>query len=568
MKLLLPLLLVSLLSSAAFADKNKHSTKELLEEAEQTMQSPEVSPVRRIEPKFNKNKNKQHNIIYRNIDGSFNNIIDDQMNVTDTQLIRVADETYGDGISAMGGTDRPNPRAISNAALSQTELSFASTGASDFLWQWGQFLDHDIDLTEGVHPAEEVPISIPAGDIHFDPNNMGNVVLAFNRSIYDTNTGTDSSNPRQQKNEITGWIDASNVYGSDDERAQALRRLDGSGKLKTSDGRLLPFNTDGLINAGGPSAEFFLAGDPRANEQIGLTVMHTLFVREHNRLARIIAKKNPFYSGERIYQTARRIVAAQMQVITYNEFLPILLGKNAIPKYEGYDPNIDARIANEFSTAAYRLGHSLLSPQILRIYKKRKNFDNSEISLREAFFAPFLLTKKNNIGSILRGLASQQCQELDVFVIDDVRNFLFGQPGSGGFDLASLNIQRGRDHGLGSYNQTRIALGLPAATSFEDISSDPDIQARLSNAYDNVDLIDLWVGGLAEDKVDGAMVGPVFYEILRDQFIRLRDGDRFWYENDMSKKEIRNIKKTTLAKIIRRNTGVGRELQNNVFLVK
>jgi hypothetical protein len=292
-------------------------------------------------------------------------------------------------------------------------------------------------------------------------------------------------------------------------------------------------------------------------------------VREHNRLASRIAELNPDYSDEQIYQAARRIVAAQMQVITYKEFLPVLLGKDAIPEYTGYNSKVDARISNEFSTAAYRLGHSLLSPNIKRIYKKRKKFIIEDIPLRDAFFAPDKL-KESNIGPILRGLANQQCQELDSLVIDDVRNFLFGQPGAGGFDLASLNIQRGRDHGLMSYNDTRIKLGMAPASSYADISSDPAIQEKLENAYGtgNVDLVDLWVGGLAEDQVHDAMVGPVFYHILRDQFIRLRDGDRFWYEKDFSGRQLRIIKRTTLAKIIKRNTGVGSELQDNVFLVK
>ena len=570
MKLHITLLLPALIPLCLITNVSAESTKEILDHADRTMQSPEASPVRRIEPTFNKKYKKlRKGFFYRSIDGSYNNIFDPEMNQADTPLTRMTDQAYNDGISAMAGVNRPNPRSISNILLSQSELVYADNYASDFLWQWGQFLDHDIDLTDGVHPPEHADIPIPAGDPLFDPDNTGTKTMSFNRSIYDPNSGTDTKNYRQQLNEITAWIDASNVYGSSEERAMALRRLDGSGKLKTSKGRRLPFNVDGLPNAGGPSDTLFLAGDVRANEQIGLTAMHTLFVREHNRLAKKIARKHPWYSDEQIYQAARRIVAAQMQVITYNEFLPVLLGKHAIPKYKGYKRKTDARLANEFSTAAFRLGHSLLSPNLKRIYKKRNKFIIEDVPLRDAFFAPYRLTEESNIGPLLRGLAYQQCQELDIQVIDDVRNFLFGQPGNGGFDLASLNIQRGRDHGLMSYNETRIKLGMTPAASFSDITSDPDVQAKLSAAYGgNIELVDLWPGGLAEDKVPGAMVGPTFYYILRDTFIRLRDGDRFWYEKEFSGKALRNIKRTTLAKIIRRNTGVGKELQDNVFLVK
>ena len=563
MKLRILLILASLTPGLLITQAPAESTNEILDRADRTMQNPKVSPIRRIERDFNEKYKEKKRYRYRNIDGSLNNIRNPEIGKAGMPLTRVTDQTYADGTSAMAGADRPNPRAISNAVLAQTRLVYAQKGASDFLWQWGQFLDHDLDLTEGTYPPENANIPIPAGDQFFDPNSNGNEFFEFNRSIYSV-----ENNIRQQLNEITAWIDASNVYGSDDERAMALRRLDGSGKLKTSRGGLLPFNTGGFPNGGGTSGTLFLAGDPRANEQIGLTAMHTLFVREHNRLARRIAKQNPDYSDEQIYQAARRIVAAQMQVITYKEFLPVLLGKNAIPEYAGYNSKVNAGISNEFSTAAYRLGHSLLSPSIKRIYKKRDRFVIEDVLLRDAFFAPDKLTPKNNIGSILRGLAYQQCQELDSLVIDDVRNFLFGQPGAGGFDLASLNIQRGRDHGLMSYNDTREALGLERATSFADISSDVNIQARLEAVYDTVDQVDLWVGGLAEDKEHDAMVGPVFYYILRDQFIRLRDGDRFWYEKDFSGRELRRIKRTTLAKIIKRNTGVGKELQDNVFLVK
>ena len=514
------------------AQKIQLSGSELLKRAERIMQVPESSPVRRIERDPNKKiKNNRREIFIRSIDGSNNNISHPEMNTPETQLARIASADYADNVSALAGAARQSPRVISNLVMTQNISTQTPNFASDFLWQWGQFLDHDLDLTEGVQPAEAANISIPAGDVHFDPNNAGDIELSFNRSIYDEDTGLDANNPRQQINEITGWIDASNVYGSDDDRAEALRTLDGTGQLKMSDNKLLPFNVDGLSNAGGPSETLFLAGDVRANEQVGLTVMHTLFVREHNRLARLIAKRNSNLSGEQIYQRARSIVAAQMQVITYNEFLPVLLGPDALSEYQGYNPNVDSTISNEFSTAAYRLGHSLLSPEILRLNRRGKEIPFGHLALRDAFFAPHRIIDEGGIEPFLRGLAAQPCQNLDELIIDDVRNFLFGQPGNGGFDLASLNIQRGRDHGLASYNETRIALGLEPASSFADISSIPETQAKLAEAYATANDVDLWVGGLAEDKVPGALVGEVFFAIVKDQFERLRD--RLWAFPDL-----------------------------------
>jgi len=173
----------------------------------------------------------------------------------------------------------------------------------------------------------------------------------------------------------------------------------------------------------------------------------------------------------------------------------------------------------------------------------------------------------DGIEPILRGLAAQPAEEIDVMMVDDVRNFLFGPPGSGGLDLACLNIQRGRDHGLPAYNDAREALGLARRTTFAQISSDAEVRARLASVYDSVDDVDVWVGGLAEDHVEGAMVGELFFIVLKDQFERLRDGDRVWYEETFSGAELELLRRTRLSDIIRRNTEIGSELPVDVFRV-
>lgn len=505
---------------------------------------------------------------FRSIDGSANNLNDPLMNAIMTTISRIVTSDYSDGVSEMAGASRPGARVISNIVVSQ-DVSIPNTlGTSDFLWQWGQFLDHDLDLTPASVPAEPENIPVPAGDPFFDPFATGTVEIGFNRSIYDTSTGTDSANPRQQINEITGWIDASNVYGSDEERALALRTNDGTGMLKTSEGNLLPFNTEGIPNDGGSDPSLFIAGDLRVNEQVGLTSMHTLFVREHNRLATEIAAENPDFDGDRIYEEARKIVGAQMQVITYNEFLPALLGPGSLSQYNGYDPDINASILNIFSTAAYRFGHSALSPTLLRLDSSGSVIPEGNLGLQDAFFSPFIITDEGGIDPILRGLASQLHQRVDSMIVDDVRNFLFGPPGAGGLDLASLNIQRGRDHGLPSYNDTREQLGLERAGDFDEVSSGPETQTRLAAAYDSVDDIDLWVGGLSEDSLSDSHVGELFFTIIKLQFEILRDGDRFWYEIYLDQNQIENVESTTLAAIIRRNTDIGDEIPDNVFFVE
>ena len=244
--------------------------------------------------------------------------------------------------------------------------------------------------------------------------------------------------------------------------------------------------------------------------------MHTLFVREHNRLADLIAVVLPEFDGNQIYQKAREIVGAEVQLITFREYLPALLGPEAIPPYGGYNANVNASISNIFSTAAYRYGHSALNETLLRLDEFGNESEHGHLALRDAFFNPLVITEQGGIEPILRGLANQTSQAVDTQVIDDVRNFLFGSPGSGGFDLVSLNIQRGRDHGLPSYNQTRIAMGFSPVTSFADISSNLDTQSRLAQVYANVDAIDLWVGGLSEDPIQGSQLGALFHSIVRE----------------------------------------------------
>ncbi|MGJ8662752.1 MAG: peroxidase family protein [Marinicella sp.] len=526
-----------------------------------------ISPARRINrgPRPPQN-NPPISDRYRSIDGSGNHRVVDDMGQAHTQLVRLIDSEYADGVAQIAGADRANPRIISNAISAQDDSMLNDRNATDFVWQWGQFIDHDIDLTDGVDPAEPIDILIPTGDAYFDPDGTGTASMSVNRSIYDTSTGTDANNPREQINEITAWIDGSNIYGSDSERANELRTLDGTGKLKTSDGNLLPFNVNGLPNAGGDSEQLFLAGDVRANEQIGLTTLHTLFVREHNFQADRIRQDNPDFSGDEIYEEARILVGAELQAITYFEYLPTLLGRNAIQPYSGYNDRIHAGIANLFSGAVFRYGHSALSPQLLRLDAGGETIEAGNLPLRSAFFSPYRLATEGGIEPILRGLATQVCQQVDNFIIDDVRNFLFGAPGAGGFDLASLNIQRGRDHGLPTYNVVREAYGLAPKISFADITSDADKQAALASVYDSVDDIDLWVGGLSEDTLPGALVGELIQTVLIEQFSALRDADRFYFENHLEPAQIDQIRSTKLSDIIRRNSDIGPELQRNVFI--
>ena len=343
------------------------------------------------------------------------------------------------------------------------------------------------------------------------------------------------------------------VYGSDAETAAALRGE--GGKLLLDENGLLIQTEDGV-----------LAGDVRAAENVALTSLHTLFAREHNRWVDELAAQDPTLTEDDLFTAASNRVQAEIQAITYNEFLPILLGEDAIAEYQGYDPSVNPGISVEFSTAVYRFGHSLLSPEILRLDESGDPIAAGQLALRDAFFAPGEINDNGGIEPILRGLGAGTAQALDTMVVEDVRSFLFAESGSTGMDLAAINIQRGRDLGIGSYNDLREAVGLDRLTDFGQITSDAELAATLEALYGDIDLVDAWVGGLAEDPVDGGMVGETFASVMIDQFSRIRDGDPFWSEgSDLPQAEIDALWATTLSDVIERNTDVG-ILQDDAFL--
>lgn len=482
-------------------------------------------------------------------------------------LSRLTAPAYADGLSAPSGPTRPNPRTISNLVCDTTSTGIPNDhNATDFFWLWGQFVDHDIDLTPGKSPAEPFNIPVPIGDPMFDPTSTGTVVIPLERSDYDPSTGT--TNPRQQINFISSFIDATNVYGTSSQRVNWLRSFIG-GKLKTSAGGTLPPLSDGVIdNAVSPQGQApFVVGDVRGNEQVLLLTMHTIWMREHNWWASRIAAADPSLGDEAIFQRARVMVESLVQHITWDEFLVTLLGSGSLPAYTGYKPATDTRVATEFSTAAFRLGHSLVSNSLWRLQPNGDPSPLGHLALADAFFAPDRFANEGGTDPLLRGAAKRVCQKLDSKVVPALRNFLFGPPGAGGLDLVSLNIQRGRDHGIADYNTVRVALGLGAKATFADITSDTAVQAGLSAAYaGDISLVDLWVGGICEDHLPGSQLGQTFHHIVLDQFTRLRDGDALWYENRLSPQLQAYVKNTSLADVIRRNTSIARtEIQDFVM---
>lgn len=446
---------------------------------------------------------------------------------------------------------------------------------SDYCWVWGQFIDHDLGLTpDGINEPAMIPV--PAGDPWFDPMNTGTMMIPMMRNAFDPSTGTDPANPRRHPNMITAFIDGSGVYGSDEVRTNWLRTFSG-GKLKVSAGNLLPFNTytgefDAPIDPNAPhmdnpvgiSDKIPVAGDIRAGENPLLFSIHTLFVREHNRLCDVLSQEHPDWTDEQLYQQARKLVSGTIQSIVYNEWLPTL--GIELPEYTGYKPDVNPQLMNVFTAAAFRLGHTLLNGNLRCLDNEGNVVPEGNLPLRDAFFNPFP-AMASGIEVFLKGMAEQTQQSFDPKVIDDVRNFLFGPPGPGGLDLASINISRGRERGLPDFNTVREAFGLTPYSFFQQINSSAAVFTILQDVYGgHIDRIDPWIGFLSEQPMTGKLLGSTLTKIMEVQFTALRDGDRFFYENDpvLNDQEKSKIRHTSFHDVIMRNTGISL-MQDKVF---
>jgi len=469
----------------------------------------------------------------------------------------------------LGSWFRPQPRIISNTIFDQDDQINSDLALSDFTWVFGQFVDHDIILSENSNELLE-NILVPADDEHFTP---GSIIRMFRSEAAE---GTGITTPRQHVNNITAFLDLSNVYGSDEYRATWLRTLE-DGKLKTGTGNMLPWNTmDGNFNSSlDPNAphmaddtkslvKMYVAGDVRANENPLLIACHTLFVREHNRLCDIEKTSHPGWNDERIYQQARKKLIAYYQKIIYSDWLPAL-GIN-LPAFAGYKETVNPQISNEFSTAAFRMGHTLINSSIIRMDNSGEEIKSGHISLKDAFFNPLVVEYAGGIEPYFKGMATQVQQEFDCKVIDDVRNFLFGAPGQGGLDLAAININRGRERGISDYNTIRVSLGMPRLNSFLQLTENEEEAAVMEDLYEgDIDNVDPWVGMLAEPHVEGGLFGNLVTTILELQFQALREGDRFYYENmDFNETELNEIESITMRRLLMRNTNISL-MQEDVF---
>ncbi|KAI1290314.1 Chorion peroxidase [Halotydeus destructor] len=529
---------------------------------------------------------------YRTLTGMCNNLEYPSWGSSRSAMVRFLPPAYADGISvpraSNSGAELPSARVVSFVV--HHDISERDVHVTSALIAFGQLIDHDMTLAVpttdsfgsdlmccGKEEQERhpncLPISVPADDPFY--KFFKRTCMDFVRVQAGLKPGCPFG-PRAQINAISAFIDGNSIYGSSQEVATRLRSYAG-GRLKTSAIHkdiglkdLLPLKTlepDQGCERTGRSRKLycFEAGDERANEQITLTVLHTLWMREHNRIADYFAAAT-YWDDETIYQETRRIMIAQLQHIVFNEFLPVILGRKLMHKYGldlvqegfygGYDTKVNAGIRLAFQAAAFRFGHSILPDTTERYNKFHEKLE--AIRLSQVIRQPYDLYRPGVIDTFVLGTINQEAARMDPEITTEVTNHLFEKPGTHfGTDLAALNVQRGRETGLPGYNAFREYCGLPRAYSFHDLLGSFDNRTihRFSTLYATVDDIDLFSAGVAEYPAPGAMTGPVFSCIMAEQFANVRRGDRFWYENhgwpsSFNLAQLNEIRKTKFARTI------------------
>uniref|UniRef100_A0A915D671 Peroxidasin n=1 Tax=Ditylenchus dipsaci TaxID=166011 RepID=A0A915D671_9BILA len=252
---------------------------------------------------------------------------------------------------------------------------------------------------------------------------------------------------------------------------------------------------------------------------------------------------NPLWNDEKIYQETRRIVGAIFQHIVFNEYIPKLIGKMEVD----------------------RNGLAPLNTNYTKPVDLVDNFNNVEAIYDD---------QAGGIDSILVGLLGTPSMAFDRFITTAVRNHLFAirNVPLSGLDLISLNMLRARDHGVQPYNAFREFCGLPRANSFADLSAemDPKSIEALQSVYQDVDDIDIFPGLFSERPMGGALMPHTMACIIAEQFKRLKNCDRFYYENDVPEtkftpEQLAEIRKITLGSVLCQNSKILTKIQPDVF---
>ncbi|XP_022705418.1 dual oxidase-like isoform X3 [Varroa jacobsoni] len=521
-------------------------------------------------------------------DGWYNNLAHQDWGAVESQLVRKAPSSYADGVYMLAGEDRPSPRILSQALMKGEDGLPSVRNLTVLFVFFGQVISSEVLMaSEPGCPIEFHRIKINRCDEMYDKKCRGEKYMPFHRAIYDSKTGQSPNNPREQINMGTSWIDGSFVYSTSETWVNTMRSFK-NGTFRATEGKLPPRNKERVPLFNSPPARYlgimnpermFILGDPRTNQNPGLLAFGILFHRWHNVLAERALKEHPDWGDEEIFLHARRWVIASLQNIIMYEYVPTLLDESMSP-YSGYKPDVHPGISHEFQSAAFRFSHTSIPPGLYRrtancTFPKTRT-GRSAMRMCSTWWLSEEVLLENGIDELLMGMSSQIAEKEDHVMCSDVRDKLFGPMEFSRRDLAALDIMRGRDSGLPDYNTVRKYFNLDPVTDWQTIgeklkSASQELVERLYTLYKgNLNNIDLFVGGMLES--EGGRPGELFRKIIKEQFERLRDADRFWFENTnnglFSKEEIEQIRKISLWDVIvNASDSIPPEaMQRNVFV--
>lgn len=461
----------------------------------------------------------------------------------------------------------PDSTAISNLMNEQTAVLYPSATKfpyfSNLLWSWVQFISYDMILTRPSNTTDVIY------------SGVGHPPLT--RSSYQL----DSDGNRQQINYATPYLDGSTIYGLNLETSLSLRRLDGTGKMKTVVTPTQDANDAELLEQ---------PADSRVYQNPLLTALHILFVREHNYWCDRLKADRPYLSENELFNMARHFVISEIQSITYREVIPLLLGidsldpstcfthidfnnAHAVDTSGGKKHSHKVSILNEFAVTASRILHSMVTNTLI-LRNPQTGAIFNEVNLTVDQCSNQSLIWENGIDDILLGASLQKAEKRDVSIADILRlykpnctNPLFTM------DLGSIDITRGRDHAIPSYQDfyryfKKIDASVPV--SCEEFAYSSTICHQIAMLYGSKTApIDLFLGLLVETKHGRSTLGIVGTNLFKLQFSHIKHNDHYFYLWDRIIDgyvvEVHNVK---LSTIILRNTNIDSSIMDpNVFVV-
>eukprot|EP00008_Paramoeba_atlantica_P006622 CAMPEP_0201478382 /NCGR_PEP_ID=MMETSP0151_2-20130828/3237_1 /ASSEMBLY_ACC=CAM_ASM_000257 /TAXON_ID=200890 /ORGANISM="Paramoeba atlantica, Strain 621/1 / CCAP 1560/9" /LENGTH=1127 /DNA_ID=CAMNT_0047859443 /DNA_START=128 /DNA_END=3511 /DNA_ORIENTATION=+ len=371
--------------------------------------------------------------------------------------------------------------------------------------------------------------------------------------IASSNPTVTTADPRVQFNENTHFLDLSQIYGGSAAQLAGLRDPNDSAKMWLEATRfpIPPFFGDSFARGDTYGTTWDNRGDIRLNKVPPMKVLGDLFIMNHNRIVDKLEKQADWPDRDELFEEARRLNIAQYQDIVFREYLASVLGRPLEPydtnadglasqrgTREFYESSVDPSLDITFSTTAYRFGHTKVAAQLDRV---DKFFDDSlfdDILVRDNYWNVSSVREYETAAEdIIRGLVSSRQLSTGGWASDDVRNFMFSDVAKGS-DLMATNLFRGRESGIPPFNLLREVFGLAPYESCANLTDDDALLIRLEELYGPGEQcilrIDPFVAGVIEPHVEQAQVGETFWAIIFDQYTRLRNGDRFYYENQLS----------------------------------